>query len=170
MPGYVVPRREGVGAWRQLGAGRDHPELLLAGEGLLAEAVPSLVELPFVLVCPLLGHVVGGMATAGGEVDEERLVGVLGPHGMKPLDGLIRHRVGEVVGLFRVVELGGRADDLLVLGQARVPLARSAPEDPVEVVEAPAVRPAVERAGGPLLAIGGQVPLPEGGGGCTRCR
>ena len=79
---YVIPRREGVGAWRQLGAGGDHPELLLAGEGLLAEAVPSLVELPLVLVCPPLRHVVGGMATAGGEVDKEGLVGVLGAHSM----------------------------------------------------------------------------------------
>ena len=60
-----------------------------------------------------------------------------------------------------VVELLGRADDLLVLRQARVPLARAAAEDPVEVVEAPAVRPPVERPGRTLLAVGRQVPLAE---------
>ena len=39
----------------------------------------------------------------------------------------------------------------------------AAAEDPVEVVEAPAVRPPVERPGRALLAVGGQVPLPDGG-------
>ena len=63
-----------------------------------------------------------------------------------------------------VVELGRGADDLLVLGQARVPLARAAAEEPVEVVEAPAVRPPVERPGRTLLAVGREVPLAEGGG------
>ena len=60
-----------------------------------------------------------------------------------------------------VVELLGCADDLLVLGQARVPLARAAAEEPVEVVEAPAVRPPVERPGRTLLPVGRQVPLAE---------
>ena len=63
-----------------------------------------------------------------------------------------------------VVELSGRADDLLVLGQAGVPLARAAAEEPVEVVEAPAVRPPIERAGRTLLPVGRQVPLAEGRG------
>ena len=62
-----------------------------------------------------------------------------------------------------VVELRRRPDDLLVLRQARVPLARVAAEEAVEVVEAPAVRPAVERPGRTLLAVGRQVPLPERG-------
>ena len=63
-----------------------------------------------------------------------------------------------------VVELLGRPDDLLVLREARVPLARPAAQDPVEVVESPAVRPTVELPRGTLLAVGCQVPLAE------RCR
>ena len=48
-----VPGRHRVGARRQLRVGRDHPALLLALEGLLAELVPALVELALVLVRPL---------------------------------------------------------------------------------------------------------------------
>ena len=82
---------------------------------------------------------------------------------MHPLDGPIGHGIGEVVGVVLVVELGGGADDLLVLGQAGVPLARPAAEDSVEVVEPPAVRPTVEWAGGSLLAIGCEMPFAEDG-------
>ena len=101
------------------------------------------------------------MAAAGRVVHEERLAGVLGPYPVEPLDRAVGHRVGEVVRMLLVVELVGRADDLLVLREAGVPLARPAAQDPVEVVEPPAVRPAVERPCGTLLAVGCQVPLAE---------
>ena len=52
--GEAVPGGEGLVARRQLGVRRDHPELLLPGEGLLPQLVPSLVELPLVLVGPLV--------------------------------------------------------------------------------------------------------------------
>ncbi len=103
------------------------------------------------------------MAAARREVGEERLLRVLGAHAVEPLDRLVGHGIREVVGVFLVVELRRRADDLLVLRQARVPLAGVAAEEAVEVVEAPAVRPAVEGPGRALLAVGRQVPLPEGG-------
>ncbi len=45
----------------------------------------------------------------------------------------------------------------------RIPLTRPTAEDPVEVVEAPAVRPPVERPGRTLLTVRCQVPLPERG-------
>ena len=73
LVGYVVPRGERVVARRELGVGRDDPQLLLTREGLLAELVPPLVELPLVLLRPLLGDVMGRMTAPGGEVDEERL-------------------------------------------------------------------------------------------------
>ena len=87
--------------------------------------------------------------------------GVLGPDAVEPFDGPVRHGVREVVRVLRVVEACGRPDDLLVLREARVPLARAPAEDPVEVVEPPTVRPAVERPGRALLTVGRQMPLPE---------
>ncbi len=65
--------------------------------------------------------------------------------------------------MLRVVERWVCADDLLVLRQDRIPLTRSTAEDPVEVVEAPAVRPPVERPGRTLLTVRCQMPLPERG-------
>ena len=157
----VVPGGERVVAGRQLGVGGNHAERLLPGERLLAQLVPALVELALVLRRPLLGDVMRGVAAAGREVGEERLLRVLGPDRVQPLDRLVGHVVGQVVGVLLVVEVGGGADDLLVLGQARVPLARAAAEEAVEVVESPADRPAVERSGGALLAVRRQVPLAE---------
>ena len=43
--GHVVPGRDLLGPLGQLGLGRDHAELLLARERLLAQRVPALVEL-----------------------------------------------------------------------------------------------------------------------------
>ena len=121
-------------------------------------------NLPLVLVGPLRGDVVRRVAAPGGEVGEERLARVLAADPVQPLDGLVGHGVRQVVRVLLVVVARRGADDLLVLGQAGVPLARAAAEEAVEVVEAPAVRPAVERPGGALLAVRGQVPLPERGG------
>ena len=157
----VVPGGERLVPGRQLGIGGDHAERLLPREGLLPQPVPPLVELALVLVGPGLRHVVGGVAAAGGEVDEERLVRVLRPDAVQPLDRLAGHRVREVVGVLLVVVLRLRSDDLLVLRQARIPLAGPAAEEAVEVVEPPAGRPPVERPGRALLPVGRQVPLAE---------
>ena len=53
------------------------------------------------------------------------------------------------------------ADDLLVLGQAGVPLPRIPAQEAVEVVETPAVRPPFERSRRALLTVRGQMPLTE---------
>ena len=100
----VVPGGERVVARRQLRVGGDHAERLLPGERLLAQLVPALVELALVLRRPLLGHVMRRVAAAGGEVGEERLLGVLRPDRVQPLDRLVRHGVGQVVGVLLVVE------------------------------------------------------------------
>ena len=102
-----------------------------------------------------------GVAAPGGEVSEERLAGVLPPDPVQPLDGLVGHGIGQVIRVFLVVEAVRGTDDLLVLGQARIPLPRVPAQEAVEVVEAPAVRPPPERPGRALLAIGGQMPLAE---------
>jgi hypothetical protein len=60
-----VPGREHIRALGQLGVRRDHPELLLAGEHLLAQLVPSLGELPLVLVRSFLGDMMGGVGAPG---------------------------------------------------------------------------------------------------------
>ena len=71
------------------------------------------------------------------------------------------HGIREVVRVVLVVTLGRSADDLLVLGQARVPLARTATGETVEVVKAPPVGPTVELARGTLLAVRCQMPLSD---------
>ena len=55
LVGHVVPRGDQVVARRELGVGRDHAELLLPGEGLLALLVPAVGELALVLLDPLVG-------------------------------------------------------------------------------------------------------------------
>ena len=80
---------------------------------------------------------------------------------MQPLDGLIGHGIGQVIRVLLVVEARRGADDLLVLGQARVPLPCIPAQEPVEIVKTPPVRPPPERPGRALLTVGGQVPLAE---------
>src|SRR4029078_10302962 len=95
----VVPRGDLLRAGGELGVGRDHAELLLAREGLLAQLVPALVELPLVLRRPLLGRMVWCMRRTGGEVREERLVAHQGLLLADPRDRLVGHVLGEVVTL-----------------------------------------------------------------------
>ena len=152
-------------ARRQLGVGRDHAELLLAREGPLAQRVPAVVELARVLVGPLLGDVVRRVGGAGREVDEERLVGHQRLLLADPLDRLVGHVAHEVVALF------GRAlglDRRRALVQRRVVLVRLAADEAVEVLEAAAGRPVVERAQRArlpdrhlvaLAELGGRVPV-----------
>ena len=120
---HRVPRGERRVARGELCVGRDHSQPLLASERLLPKLVPALVELPLVLVGPGLRDVVWRVAAAGRVVDEERLRGILRTNAVEPLDRLIGHRVGEVVRIALVVVALVDPDDLLVLGEARVPLA-----------------------------------------------
>ena len=157
----LVPGGERLVPRRQLRVRWDHTQFLLPGEDLLAKMVPALVELALVLIRPFGGDMVRGVAAPGGEVDEERLAGVLRPDPVQPLDGLIGHRIRQVVRVLLVIEAFRGADDLLVLGQARIPLPRISAQEAVEVVKAPPVRPPPERPGRALLAIGRQMPLAE---------
>ena len=99
------------------------------------------------------------VSAPGREVHEERLLLVLRPHPVQPLDRLVGHRVREV----EVLVLG-HADRGVVLRDHGIELARLAAEEAPEVVEAPGVRPAVEGARRALHVVGGQVPLAEGRG------
>jgi hypothetical protein len=65
------------------------------------------------------------------------------------------------MGVLLVVEAVGSADDPLVLGQTRIPLAGAPAEEPVEVVEPPADGPAPKRSCRALLTVRRQMPFAE---------
>ena len=157
-----VPGVEQVGPLGQHRVLRDHAELLLPLEDLLADRVPALVELALVLVGPLLRDVMRRVGAAGRVVEEPRLLGILRPDRVQPLDRLVGEVVREVVRL--AVCALGHADVRVVLRDERIPLARGAAEEAPEVVEAPVLRPVLERARSALLAVGGHVPLAEPAG------
>ena len=157
-----VPRLEEVRPGREHRILGDHAELLLPLEDLLAKLVPPLVELPLVLVGPLLRHVVRRVGAAGRVVEEPRLLGILRPYRVQPLDGLVGEVVREVVRL--VVRALGHADGRVVHRDHRVPLARCPAQEAPEVVEAPVLRPVLERACRALLAVRRHVPLAEPAG------
>ena len=128
----------------QLGVGRDHAELLLARERLLAQRVPALVELALVLRRPLRRDVVRRVRRARREVDEERLVGHQRLLLADPPDRPVGHVLGEVVALLRGLV---RLDRRRPFVDRRVVLVRLAADEAVEVLEAAAAaRPRVERA------------------------
>ena len=89
-----------------------------------------------------LRYVMRRMHGTGSEVNEERLVRrecLLETH---PLDGLGGHVVHEVV-----IGIVWRLDTVQVVIDRGSPLIRFTAHEPVELVEALQVRPAVERAG-----------------------
>ncbi len=114
----LVPRRHPGRAGRQLGARRAAmPELELAGEGRVAPARPSpSSNWPAVALDPLRRRVVRRVARAGGEVEEERLLGVDGAQVAEVLDGAVGQVLAEVVAL---VERARRLHRVVVVVQRR---------------------------------------------------
>ena len=134
------------------------PELLLAREDPGPDRLVALVELALVLVGPLLGHEVRGVAGLRGEVHEERLVGVDHLGVADEPDRLVGEVVGEVVA---VLGTAGALDRMVVVDEVRIPGVRLAAEPPVEPLEpAPERPPALERREVALLT-GREVPLPD---------
>src|SRR5262249_12648307 len=144
----LVPGRNPLRARRQLGAPRDHAELLLAREDAHPERFPPLVVAAAEARDPALGRLVRRVHRAGREVQEERLAWrrlLLIEH---EADGAI----GEVVGQM-VARLGrrGRLDEAVVAHQLGRPLVRVAVQEAVVALETEAERPADERSRSALL-------------------
>ena len=142
----------------QLGVLGDDAEFLLTGEHLFAVGVPAVVELARVLVGPFLGHLVGGVVGAGGEVQEEGLVRCHLLEVGDELDGLVGQVDRQVIALVGRLR---RLDLMVVEDEVGIVLVGVTAEEPVVAVESAAQRPAVVRACGADLFGGGQMPLAD---------
>ncbi len=145
----------------QLGALGDQAQCHLALEHDAPVLVPPHVEAPAVAVDPLLLHLVRGMARAGREPQEERLLGRVHVGVLHEPDRAVRQVDVQVVALLR---RGGRAHPVVVVDEVGVPLVGVTAEEPVEAFEAAAERPAVERPGRRGLVRRGEVPLADAEG------
>ena len=96
-----IPRWQAVRTRRELGVGRNNAQLLLPLKCILADRIPALIELAFVLLDPLLVHMMRRVRRTCGVVDEEGLVLGDGVVLMQPLDGVIGDVCGEVIALLR---------------------------------------------------------------------
>lgn len=106
-------------------------------ECLLPVHIPAIIELTSVLVGPFLEYVVWRVGGAGRVVQHPRLGGILGPHGVQPLDSLVGEVVGEIVGTAVFPRTLGYAYDGVVLTDDRVVLTRGAAREAPEMVESP---------------------------------
>ena len=140
--GHVRPGADLLGTGGELRVRRHDALLLLAGQGLLPQHVPSRVERALVLGAPLGGHVVGGVGGSRGEVHEEGLVGHERLLTLDPGDGVVGQVLGEVVALLGGLRRLDRGDAVVEGG---VPLVGLGSHEAVEVLEATARRPLVER-------------------------
>ena len=128
---------------RQLGVLRDDAERLLTGKRLLADRIPTLVELALVLVGPFLRNVMWRVGRARREVGEEGFVRhqrlLLADPGDRPVGQVL----GQVIALVRRLRLLDRCGAVV---QGRCVLVRLAAEEAIEVFEpGPAGGPGVER-------------------------
>ena len=123
----AVPRLHALRHRGQLRPRRNDPPLDLPGQGILAEFVPALVELPLVAVDVLLGGVVGGVVGAGAEPQVPGLVGLRLLGVLDERDGLVGQVPGQVVAVLGQVRLVGV---VVVLGQVGYQLLVSPPTNP----------------------------------------
>ena len=157
--GDRIPGSHRGGARRELRVLRNPALGLGACEDALAILVPAVVELALILVGPFLHDLVRAVRCARRPIHEERLVRCVGLLFAEPLDRVRRDVVGEVVALGLL--FGDRGG---VARQGRFILRGLAGEEAVEVLEAVAGRPVVERPLGRDLLFGRVVPLAPGPG------
>ncbi len=160
--GEAVPRRQFLGAGGEFGVLRNDAELFLPGEGFRAHLVPALIELAAVCFDPGFRHVVRRVHGAGGEIDEERAVGPDRIVFVHPVHRIVYQIGGQVIA---ILEAAGRVHRGGVAIQQWLALAAFAPHEAVEIVEAEAGWPMIERAGRADFPDRRVVPLAVGGGG-----
>src|SRR5262249_30850806 len=131
----------------------------LVGKNLLTYSIPALVEEVHVadLLDPLGGGMVWRVSGAWHVVDEPRLARSDLFELLDVLDGLVFHRGLHIPA--RIVEEG--INRRRVAEQVRLPLARVATDEAVEVIKAHPVRPLIERSGLARLVKGRVVVLAE---------
>ena len=154
-----IPLRQILRPRRQLGIGGHDAEPLLVGEDGLAQFVPAAVEQVLVadLLDPLRRRMMGRVCAARDVIDEERLVGRDLLELLHVLDGVVGHRRGEIPTGMPLEGVDGRR----VAEQVRLPLARVAADEAVEIIEAHPVGPLIERPGLAGLVKGRVVVLAE---------
>ena len=154
-----IPFRQLLRPRRQLGVLGHDAEPLLVGEDGLAQLVPAVVEQVHVadLLDPLRRRMVRRMGAARHVVDEERLVGRDLLELLHVLDRLVGHRGLQVPAGIALEGIDRRR----VAEQVRLPLAGVAADEAVEILEAHAVRPLIERPGLARLVEGRVVVLAE---------
>ncbi len=120
-------------------------EFLLVGENGLAQFFPAVIEEVHRadLVDPFLGGVMRRMDSAGDVVHEEGLAGREFFELFDMLDRFIGHGRGKVPAGVVLEGINGRR----VAKEVRLPLAGVAADKPVEILEAHADRPLIERPG-----------------------
>ena len=115
----AVPRRHPRIARRELGLLRNPSLLFRPREHALTILVPAVVELAFVLVCPLLHDVVRSMDGAARPVHVEGLVGLEGFMPAQPPDRIVGKIFAQVIAL---LGRAGRSDVGRVTNQVRLVL------------------------------------------------
>ena len=154
-----IPLRQFLRPRRQLGVFGHDAQALLVGEDGLAQLVPAVVEEVHVadLLDPLRRRMMRRMGAARHVIDEERLVGRDLLELLHVLDGLVGHGRLQVPAGIALEGIDGRR----IAEQVRLPLAGVAADEAVEIIEAHAVRPLIERPGLARLVRGRVVVLAE---------
>ncbi len=155
----TVPRRHCRVARGELGF-RRYPTLRLgAFEDALAIGVPAVIELSFILICPLFGNVVRTVNRTCRPIHEERLIGLERFMLPQPVDSIVRQVFAQMVTFVWGLR---RFDKGCVPNEARFPLRSFACEKAIEILEAVPGWPIVEGTGSGRLIGRGVMPLPEG--------
>src|SRR6185369_1900412 len=139
-------------AFREFAILWDNAKRLLTFECFFAESIPTAIELAFVLVSPLFGHMMWSVCRARRIVDEERPVGsqcLLLTH---PVDGAIGQIFVKRVSLLRRFL---RLDSRRPFKEVRIILMSFSADEAIEVLE-------TSTAGGPVIEGADRAALPDG--------